>query len=250
MGSSARLATVCYFEPTHTRSWVSKHLKKPIKSTVTCLSWHPNSICLAVGSTDQTCRVYSTWIKDIEPRPSANEWGSRLPFEAVLAEYKLNAWCIGVCFSPSGEKLAITGHNSTVSVATAGDAQLNVHLGKQLPFNAIDWISDSQLVAVGHDRCPFLFEIGKNGDISYKGKSFGKVGGGKNFAAASEVFTRRDRMGQTQEITIDTCHVAPISDLKISVGSRGNIEAFATSSLDGKIFNWPWKKSIAGKLIE
>lgn len=32
-------------------------------------------------------RVYSAYVKEIEGKPSANEWGSKLPFAALLGEY-------------------------------------------------------------------------------------------------------------------------------------------------------------------
>lgn len=36
--------------------WVSKHIKKPIRSTVLSLDWHPNNVLLAAGSCDFKCR--------------------------------------------------------------------------------------------------------------------------------------------------------------------------------------------------
>ena len=30
--------------------WVCKHIKKPIRSTVLSLDWHPNNVLLAAGS--------------------------------------------------------------------------------------------------------------------------------------------------------------------------------------------------------
>lgn len=51
VGSGAKLISVCYFE-SENDWWVSKHIKKPIKSTVTALDWHPNNHLLVVGSTD------------------------------------------------------------------------------------------------------------------------------------------------------------------------------------------------------
>lgn len=51
VGSGARLISVCYFE-SENDWWVSKHIKKPIRSTITSLDWHPNNILLAAGSTD------------------------------------------------------------------------------------------------------------------------------------------------------------------------------------------------------
>ena len=36
--------------------WLSKHIKKAIRSTVLSLDWHPNNILLAAGSSDLDCR--------------------------------------------------------------------------------------------------------------------------------------------------------------------------------------------------
>ncbi len=42
--------------------WLSKHIKKPINSTVLSLDWHPNNILLAAGSADLNCRFeYSAY---------------------------------------------------------------------------------------------------------------------------------------------------------------------------------------------
>jgi actin related protein 2/3 complex subunit 1A/1B len=44
VGSGARIIAVCYFEEENDW-WVSKHLKKPLRSTVTSVAWHPNRPC-------------------------------------------------------------------------------------------------------------------------------------------------------------------------------------------------------------
>lgn len=36
--------------------WVCKHIKKPIRSTILSLDWHPNNVLLAAGSCDFKCR--------------------------------------------------------------------------------------------------------------------------------------------------------------------------------------------------
>uniref|UniRef100_A0A4W5LLI0 Actin related protein 2/3 complex, subunit 1A n=1 Tax=Hucho hucho TaxID=62062 RepID=A0A4W5LLI0_9TELE len=55
VGSGARLISVCYFESDNDW-WVSKHIKKPIRSTILSLDWHPNNVLLAAGSCDFKCR--------------------------------------------------------------------------------------------------------------------------------------------------------------------------------------------------
>ena len=57
--------------------WVAKHIKRPIRSTVTAVDWHPNNVLLAAGSTDFKIRVFSAYVKDIEAKPSPTEWGAR-----------------------------------------------------------------------------------------------------------------------------------------------------------------------------
>ena len=85
MGSGARLISVCYFEKENDW-WVSKHIKKPIRSTVTCLDWHPNNVLLVAGSTDFKVRVFSAYIKEIEDRPQATPWGTKMPFGQLMTE--------------------------------------------------------------------------------------------------------------------------------------------------------------------
>ena len=36
--------------------WVSKHIKKPLRSTVLSIDWHPNNYLLAAGSCDFKAR--------------------------------------------------------------------------------------------------------------------------------------------------------------------------------------------------
>ena len=51
VASGARAIAICYFEGDNDW-WVSKHLKKSIRSTVLCLDWHPNNVLLAAGGAD------------------------------------------------------------------------------------------------------------------------------------------------------------------------------------------------------
>ena len=62
-----RVIAVCSFD-SENNWWVAKHIKKPIRSTVLSIDWHPNNILIAAGSADMKARVFSAWIKDIEPR--------------------------------------------------------------------------------------------------------------------------------------------------------------------------------------
>lgn len=85
-GSGARLISVCYFE-SENDWWVSKHIKKPIRSTITSLDWHPNNVVLVAGSADFKVRVFSAYIRDIEELPDAVPWGSKMSLGQLLTEF-------------------------------------------------------------------------------------------------------------------------------------------------------------------
>lgn len=61
---------ICSFESDNDW-WVAKHLKKPIRSTVLSVEWHPNNVLLASGSADMKARVLSAYIKDVDKRSVA-----------------------------------------------------------------------------------------------------------------------------------------------------------------------------------
>merc|ERR1719362_1703512 len=42
----------------------SKNIKKPIRSTITTIDWHPNNVLLAAGSSGFKVRVFSGYIKE------------------------------------------------------------------------------------------------------------------------------------------------------------------------------------------
>ena len=107
VGSGARAIAICSFDPEN-NWWVSKLLKKPIRSTVLSVDWHPNNVLLAAGSADMKARVFSAYIKDVDKRPQPSVWGEKLPFNTVCGEYgsDTGGWVHSVGFSPSGDVLA------------------------------------------------------------------------------------------------------------------------------------------------
>lgn len=156
VGSGARVIAICYFEEENDW-WVSKHLKKPIRSTITTVAWHPNSVLLAAGSTDSHARVFSSFIKGVDARPESSVWGERLPFNTVCGEYLNNSagWVHGCAFSPSGNALAFTAHDSSITVVyPSGPDQpptAVVSVSTQLlPFLSLIWNSESEILAAGY----------------------------------------------------------------------------------------------------
>lgn len=62
-----RAIAICSFDPENDW-WVSRLLKKPIRSTVLSVDWHPNNVLLAAGSADMKARVFSAYIKDVDKK--------------------------------------------------------------------------------------------------------------------------------------------------------------------------------------
>lgn len=175
VGTAAKLVCICYFESANDW-WVSRHIKKPIKSTVTCLDWHPNSIFIACGSTDYKSRIFSTFIKEVDQKQvnaenlKSSSWlknrsdlfgadNSIAATGTLVNEFSNSgAWVHDVAFSSDGTKLAWVSHDSSISVVDSTQSVTVVTLKtRYLPFLSCVWVSEGSLVAAGHDCCPMLF---------------------------------------------------------------------------------------------
>ncbi|CAG8713459.1 15068_t:CDS:1, partial [Acaulospora colombiana] len=67
VASGARCIFVCSFDE-EMNWWASKQIKKPIRSTVLSIDWHPNNVLLAAGSADMKARVFSTYLKEVDSK--------------------------------------------------------------------------------------------------------------------------------------------------------------------------------------
>lgn len=67
VASGARTIAVCSFDEDNDW-WVSKHIKKPLRSTVLGLEWHPNNVLLAAGAADSKAYVFSAVIKGVDSK--------------------------------------------------------------------------------------------------------------------------------------------------------------------------------------
>ncbi|WOO84858.1 Actin-related protein 2/3 complex subunit 1 [Vanrija pseudolonga] len=168
VGSGARAIAVCSFDEEN-NWWVSKHIKKPLRSTVLSIDWHPNNVLLAAGTTDAKAIVFSAFIKGIDSKPEGTVWGDRLPFNTICGEFKApnGGWVHDVAFSPSGNALAYVSHDSAVNVVYptgAGEAPVQLTVRTQtLPYLTLTWTAEDQLIAAGHDCQPTVFAGTANG---------------------------------------------------------------------------------------
>lgn len=255
VGSGARIISICYFE-VQNNWWVSKHIKKPIRSTVTCLDWHPNNVLIAAGSTDFKARIFSTYIKDIEEKPSSTIWGSKMTFQSLMAEFSNGAggWVHAVSFSPSGDKLAWVGHDSSISIADAANGnRLSVVKGNFLPFVDITFVTENSLVAVGYDCCPKLFSL-KAGELGFVHDLDIPDEKEQMTKSAMMRFKDLDRKATTDDTNVDlkTQHQNTITQVSIYSGDKSNCSKFSTTSVDGNLIIWDLKgleRSMAGLKI-
>ncbi|KAJ6155052.1 hypothetical protein N7470_005618 [Penicillium chermesinum] len=260
VGSGARVIAVCYFEEENDW-WISKHLKKPIRSTITTLAWHPNSVLLAAGSTDSHARVFSSFIKGTDARPEPSAWGERLPFNTICGEFLNDSagWIQGVSFSPSGDALAFTGHDSSVTVVYPSApeqpprAMLNIST-RLLPLNSLIWNGENEIIAAGHvgffqfsflslfrlqgdvadenqDCEPYRFQGDENG-WRLTGSLESKAGAGAGAAreeSALNMFRQMDLKGQTTVNTkLKTTHQNTINTIRPYEEANGQVKSFSS----------------------
>lgn len=240
VGSGDRAIAVCYFEDEN-NWWVSKHLKKPIRSTVTTVGWHPNSVLLAAGSTDAHARVFSSFIKGVDPKPAPGVWGERLPFNTVCGEYLNNSagWVHSVAFSPSGDALAFAAHDSSVTVVyPSGPDQppkaiisINTQL---LPFMSLIWNGEAEIIAAGYDCEAFRFKGGAHGwQLSGTLESKGRPGlGDAREESALNMFRQMDLKGKVKDDTqLKTVHQNTITTLRAYETSGESVKKFSSKLL-------------------
>ncbi|XP_018595471.1 actin-related protein 2/3 complex subunit 1A [Scleropages formosus] len=246
VGSGARLISVCYFE-SENDWWVSKHIKKPIRSTVLSLDWHPNNVLLAAGSCDFKCRVFSAYIKEVDEKPAATPWGSKMPFGQVMAEFGgagSGGWVHSVCFSASGSRLAWVSHDSTVTLVDATKGSTLSQLKTEfLPFLSVVFVSESSIVAAGHDCCPMLFHCDDHGTLTFVSKlDLPKQSIQRNISAM-ERFRNMDKRATTEDrnTTLETLHQNSITQVSIFEGDKRDCRKFCTTGIDGAMTIWDFK---------
>lgn len=240
VGSGDRLIAICYFEQENDW-WVSKHLKKPIRSTVTTVAWHPNSVLLAAGSTDAHARVFSAFIKGVDSKPEPTAWGERLPFNTVCGEFMNNSagWIHSVAFSPSGNALAYAAHDSSITVVYPSAPEqppravitVNTHL---LPFMSLIWNGEDEIIAAGYDCEAFRFRGGEDGwqltgAVEAKGRP--DQDADQREESALQMFRQMDLRGKVKDDTqLKTVHQNTITHLRPYETSGGYLTKFSCES--------------------
>ncbi|KAH0583701.1 Actin-related protein 2/3 complex subunit 1 [Termitomyces sp. J132] len=271
VASGARAIAICSFDEEN-NWWVSKLLKKPIRSTVLSVDWHPNNVLLASGSADMKARVFSAYIKEVDSRPAATIWGSKLPFNTVCGEYASPAggWVHAVGFSPSGDVLAFASHDSLVNIVYPTGPVINIRISS-LPFVTLTWTGENTLVAAGHDCQPVVFSGSEGGwqsvgslDTAIGSKSMdagrgagygGNLGVGRLKTGAFATFRDADTRGQSSisnsgslstDTQLLTLHQNTITSIRAYQGYPGQVSTVSTTGVDGKLVIWDVNSAVVG----
>lgn len=246
VGSGSRLISICYFEEENDW-WVSKHIKKPIRSTILSLDWHPNNVLIAAGASDFKARVFSGYVKSQDEKPAATVWGKKMPFGNLMAEFGTGGsggWVHDVSFSADGNSLAFVGHDSTVSVVENGETEVHTR-AKDLPYRCCEWISGNQIVVAGHDNMPILYEY-NGGSLVRKASLDVTTTTAKKTLSAMDKFKSLDSKGTNDasktSTSLNTTHQNSIDEIEIMAGDKSGATKFSTVGVDGKLCIWDTAK--------
>eukprot|EP01086_Lenisia_limosa_P016254 TRINITY_DN591_c0_g2_i7.p1 TRINITY_DN591_c0_g2~~TRINITY_DN591_c0_g2_i7.p1 ORF type:complete len:372 (-),score=147.25 TRINITY_DN591_c0_g2_i7:42-1157(-) len=256
VASGAKLVSICYFDDDND-FYIAKHIKKPLKSTILSVAWHPEGVHLATGTADFKCRIFSAFVKSLDKKAGPSNWGEPGAFGDVVAEIDVGSgWVHSVAFSPSGDNLAIATHNSSMCLAAPGqETQVIKH--SDLPFRTCLFLSEDQVVAAGYDNQPYLFK--KTGDkwafaakLDAKKKAAGPAKTGTR--AAFAMFQNTARTGATggkaTETNLETTHQNAITSITaLKKDAAGKVTSFSTSGYDGRIVVWS-VKTLADQIDE
>jgi len=231
VASGSKVVSVCYFEEDN-NWWVSKHLKKH-RSTVLSISWHPDGLLLATGSSDYKARVFSTFIKGVDTKPDSSLWGDNFAFGNILCEFDSLAWVHDVAFSPSGNRLAWSGHNSTLGVAD-GPSDVKEARLRGLPLASIVFLNEDTIIGGGWDCEPFVLTAGKGWNVE---RTLDKKATSTASTSVAGKWKERVSKGTTDEsltnTVLKTVHQNAITQVRV----LGTAE-FSTCGLDGNIVFW------------
>uniref|UniRef100_A0A3B5R4L9 Actin related protein 2/3 complex, subunit 1B n=1 Tax=Xiphophorus maculatus TaxID=8083 RepID=A0A3B5R4L9_XIPMA len=248
-------------------SWKPTLVILRINRAARCVKWSPKENKFAVGSSSRLISicyfeqendwVFSAYIKEVEEKPGPTPWGSKMPFGEVLFESGGTGgaapsssggggWVHSVCFSHSGNRLAWTSHDSTVSVAEGGKTGTVSSLSSEtLPLLCVTFITENSLVAAGHDCYPMLYVYdGANASLTFGGKLDVPKQAASKDISARERFKNLDRRASETQSTdkdLNTLHKNSISQMSVLEGGRNQCTKFCTTGMDGGMGIWDVK---------
>jgi actin related protein 2/3 complex, subunit 1A/1B len=252
VGSGAKCVPVCQYDADGDW-WVSKMIKKKIKSTVICIAFHPtNGQVLATGCADFKCRLYSTYSADVDGSDASDvvSFPFRRPVEfgEVYAELSASSWINAMAWSPSGTTLAYASHDSAIHFAdfSSGAAVVQTIKFAELPLRSLIFVAEKAIIGGGHDFNPSMYTH-EGGAWKFKKKLDEKkatsASAASGVAGARALFqnkTSRGQEGSKEGDTLWTQHENAITDIQDAspAGSVGPLKKISTSALDGRLVIW------------
>ena len=247
VGSGSKTVPICYYEEGN-NFWVSKMLKGN-QSTVLGVSWHPTAPLVATSSTDFKCRIFSAWLKNLDGKGQASPFGTDPKFGTVLFETPSYGWVLNVAFNPTGDTLAFSSQDSTVTfvdvnAAAAQQGCMQALRLSELPLTKLLFLPDGTLVGAGHSFDPLLFANTGQGWALAGKLAANKAGGAAKaggVAATRAMWTAQTNTGQNESSTgaLDSAHHNQVCALRPFGANFGGAEAvFTSSALDGKVVFW------------
>ncbi|EDO19446.1 hypothetical protein Kpol_1002p94 [Vanderwaltozyma polyspora DSM 70294] len=253
VGSSARIIAVCYYEQEN-NWWVSKHIKKPIKSTINCISWHSNGVLLAAGGTDGYMRVFSGFIKGLDSKDAVvnSPWGDKFPFGSLVREWYQGSYVHDVKWNSSQERIGFVAHDGSLNVVDSQGNHQTVDAPEGLPYRSLAWINNNSILCAGYSCHPVLFSeangawkfaknLDKVSDANAKKSTVSLDGNDdeeENNAfgmSALKKFKELDLKGRVSTAVQHSAHENAIVELKAFQESNGQVVQVSSCGLDGEI---------------
>jgi len=179
---------------------------------------------LAAGSSGFKVRVYSGYVKEVEEKPSATPWGTKMPFQNMMAEFNNSpnggGWIHSVNFSGDGNRLAWVAHDASISIADATKGEspsFTVYrlATNQLPLLSCIWLSPTTIVAGGHGCMPLVYKVDDTAEeITFMASlESAKDGSGAKKVTAMDRFKQMDTLGsaETKSTELKSTHQNQIS---------------------------------------
>ncbi|KAJ2777392.1 ARP2/3 actin-organizing complex subunit Sop2 [Coemansia javaensis] len=253
VASGDKCVAVCYFGEDNDW-WVSKHIRKPIASTVLCVDWHPNNVLIACGGTDMKARVLSAYIKGVDQKPAATAWGERLPFNTLCGEFESPAggWVHSIAFSPDGDSVAFATHDSSLTVASPATGEVVSVRSPGLPLVTLVWPDAHTIVAAGHDCSPAVYTRDGGGGSWRLAAKLGEdksrrsaTASPSNSNSAFNLFRQMDSRNQqakpatpgaAADGSLKSVHQNTITELRRD--PAGNPAEASSSGIDGRLVQW------------
>ena len=97
------------------QGWNTKRIKL-FSSSVTCVRFDSSGLVIAAGSTDQTVKIITAYMEEVDSSPERNfRYSEVRTFGDILYTINTGAWVNSLSWSKDSVWLVITSHNNTVT---------------------------------------------------------------------------------------------------------------------------------------